>query len=481
MRGGRLAPIVMAAGLLLAPPVQAQYFESGSTGADGAFNPSCTPTPCTVTVTLPASGIFNYTTVSVPSGVTVKYTRNAANTPVTVLASGDVTIAGTIDVSAGNGGAASTGSQLGLTRGLGGPGGFDGGNGANGLTGPNGGAGHGPGSGSGGHSSLSYGGGGGSYVTAGGSGGNSGGIVAGGATYGTAILVPLIGGSGGGGAPGWPSLYTGGGGGGGGGAILIASGTSSTATTITLSGSIKAKGGSGGVGAFSSSPPAWGGAGSGGAVRLVAQTIAGTGSIDVSGGPAGFASPAGGFGRVRLEAASHTATLTFPGVPPASAVSVLGQPSPPTLANHPTLTITSIAGVSAAGTLTGSFATPDFVVAAGTSSATVNFAASNVPLGTTLSVVVKGQHNLVISTATSSGLSGTVASSTASASVTIPTDQPCLISATASFTAVAGAGGGPIYADGEPVERVVIMARPGAPGEVTYVTASGREFVVAAR
>jgi len=111
---------------------------------------------------------------------------------------------------------------------------------------------------------------------------------------------------------------------------------------------------------------------------------------------------------------------------------------------------------------------------------TVNFAASNIPLSTTLSVVVKGQTGSVISTATSGGLSGTVASSTASASVTIPTDQPSVISATASFTVIADAGGGPIYADGEPVERVVVTAAFGGGSQVTYVTASGREFVIAA-
>ena len=86
----------------------------------------------------------------------------------------------------------------------------------------------------------------------------------------------------------------------------------------------------------------------------------------------------------------------------------------------------------------------------------------------------------VISTATSSGLSGTVGSSTASATVTIPTTQPSVITATGSFTLLADAGGGPIYADGEPVERVRITATFGGASEVSYITVSGREFVVAA-
>ncbi len=61
----RWQPVSAAAGtlaiLLIAAPVLAGTFNSGSTGADGAFNPTCTPTPCTVTVALPASGIFNFT------------------------------------------------------------------------------------------------------------------------------------------------------------------------------------------------------------------------------------------------------------------------------------------------------------------------------------------------------------------------------------------------------------------------------------
>src|SRR5690349_15755849 len=75
-------------------PLRAQCtFNSGSTGADGAFNPVTSQT-----VTLPASGVFNFTTVNIPRGVTIKFTRNANNTPVTILASGNINIAGIIDV-----------------------------------------------------------------------------------------------------------------------------------------------------------------------------------------------------------------------------------------------------------------------------------------------------------------------------------------------------------------------------------------------
>src|SRR3989442_11033812 len=107
----RGAVVVML--LLWAFPVAAQAFSSGSTGADGVFNPPTTVPPgtvingSTVTVPLPPSGIFNFTTVTIPSGTIVKFVPNATNTPVTMLATSDVTIAGTISVDGANGVAAS--------------------------------------------------------------------------------------------------------------------------------------------------------------------------------------------------------------------------------------------------------------------------------------------------------------------------------------------------------------------------------------
>src|SRR5882672_7536485 len=134
--------------VLVASPAVAQTYDSGSTGADGAFtlpNGSC-PTSPNCTVTLPASGEFHYTTVNIPAGWVVKYTKNAANTPVVIRAQGNVTIAGTIDVSGANGGSGVQGlTILGPNGGLGGPGGFNGGSAANGIVSTTGGAGGGPG------------------------------------------------------------------------------------------------------------------------------------------------------------------------------------------------------------------------------------------------------------------------------------------------------------------------------------------------
>jgi hypothetical protein len=105
---------------------------------------------------------------------------------------------------------------------------------------------------------------------------------------------------------------------------------------------------------------------------------------------------------------------------------------------------------------------------------TVSLTASNIPLGTTVTVKVTpltGGTN----SAVSGPLAGTVAASTASASVTIPTDQTSVISASATFTLASLPGVGPLYAAGEEVERVRVAATLGGPSQVTYITISGRE------
>jgi len=207
--------LVVASVVLASHPAHAQ-FNSGSTGAHGALNPSAH-----LTLTLPASGVFNFTTVNIPGGVILRFTRNATNTPATILAQGDVIIAGTMDVSGSAGGAGSlTGTLLGPNGGAGGPGGFDGGTGANGVISTTGGAGLGPGGGSGGANSGSSGGGGG-HVAVGGSSSGAGAVTAaGGGAYGTAGLLPISGGSGGGGGgAAFGATGFGGGGGGNGGGL----------------------------------------------------------------------------------------------------------------------------------------------------------------------------------------------------------------------------------------------------------------------
>ena len=475
--GLKAVGIAMATLVLWTGAATAQTFNSGSTGADGAFNPTAN-----VTMPLPAGGVFNFTTINIPAGVTVRFGRNAANTPVTLLASGDVTVAGIIDISGAVGGQASSGTNLVPNGGRGGPGGFDGGNGSNGLIDTTGGSGLGPGGGAGGavdRCSSSGLGGGGGFARQGGAATNHGSpIAAGGPAYGSPALLPLIGGSGGGGG-GVSFPATGSGGGGGGGALAIMS-----SGTITFTGALLAHGGNAGLLSLFGDGPI-GGGGSGGALRLVATAITGIGgSMNVSGGGGGGAfvcfSGAGSPGRIRVEAFSTTvvATYTFnmnifviePERP------TFDQPGTVTLPSTPALSIVSVGGFPAPASPTGSFATPDIMLPAGTPSpVTANVSAANIPPGSAVTITMKGLSGG--DSSSSAVLAGTLGSSSASASVTIPTNEPFVLSASTSFP-LASLGGGPVLVEGEEVERVRVTTTAGGPTQIAYVTRSGREVQV---
>ncbi len=412
----------------------AYSFESGSTGADGPFNPTSN-----VELQLPPDGVFNFTTVNIPAGVTVTFKKNSANTPVYILATGDVLIQGTIRVDG-----ISTTSTTGTSPGKGGPGGYDGGYG--GSTGLPGGRGLGPGGGGGGPSSSYTNGGGGGFGTAGGTSGSLHG--AGGSTYGNANLIPLIGGSGGGGSAG-SSTASGSGGGGGGGAILIAS-----SGTITVTGTISANGGDG----YSNA-----GGGSGGAIRLIANTIEGDGTISARGGDLSVNNK-GGSGRIRLEA--YTITRTAGTDPPYT----YGQPGPIFVPNSPSLRITSIGGISVPETPTGSYAVPDVLLPSTTTNpVTVTLSASNIPAGTTVTVSVIPQYGSATNVTTI--LNGTDQSSTASADVNLSTQYVNVIMAQATFTLQTA-----MYYDGERIEGVRVVTTMGKGSEVVYITESGKEI-----
>src|SRR5690348_15786933 len=129
----RIALVVLSVSMIAAAQGN---FSSGSTGADGAFSPTASQA-----IVVPDSGVFNYTTVTIPTGVTITYLRNAANTPLTILASGAVEITGSISVNGQPGSVSGFG-------GLGGPGGGRGG--SAGVNGTSGLLGDGPGAGKGG-------------------------------------------------------------------------------------------------------------------------------------------------------------------------------------------------------------------------------------------------------------------------------------------------------------------------------------------
>lgn len=266
MKTPPLKIISLLAAALTGQAALAQSFNSGSTGAYGPMNITSN-----TTLNLPPDGIFHCTTIDITNGATLRFSRNALNTPVYLLATSNVTILGTISVSGGNSGSPNGGR--------GGPGGFDGGEGGFDTLPP--GSGQGPGGGRGGNLlvAASYPGSGAYGTTPGGSSTNKGSV------YGSPLLIPLVGGSGAGGTSGTAGS-SGLGGGGGGGAILIAS-----STRITMQqGTIYAQGGFDNQGyAYASS----------GAVRLVAPIIGGVGTgnsvINVA------ATGSGGVGRIRID------------------------------------------------------------------------------------------------------------------------------------------------------------------------------------
>lgn len=428
-------------------------FVSGSTGTDGPLILSNPPQQSevpwgsvingsAVEVPLPDSGIFNFTTVNIPSGVTVTFTKNAANTSVYILATGDVTIAGTINVDG-----ESTTSTTGTIPGAGGPGGYDGGFG--GATNLPGGKGLGPGGGGGGYNATDSKGGGGGFGAAG---GTYGGSASGGPAYGNARMVPLIGGSGGGGSAGF-STSSGYGGGGGGGTIIIAS-----SGTITITGYITANGGD----TYGNALYGYAGGGSGGGIRLIANIIAGSGPITAKGGLPSVPNR-GGYGRIRIEA--YTNSRTAGTDPPYS----YGLPSSVFVSNIPSLSITSIAGTNVPANPTGSYAQPDIMLPSTTSNpVAVNVSASNIPVGTSVKVRAIPQYGSE-NTATST-LSGTNESSTATVSVNLSTTYSNVVTAESTFTIVG------MYYDGEEIDRVRVAASMGGRSETTYITKSGKEI-----
>lgn len=251
-------------------PSAAQSFSSGSDGSMGAL----TLTGNT-TLDIPPDGIFHFTTVTVPENLTLTFKKNPLNTPVYILATGDVTINGIINVSG-------SGSNPNIPDGgAGGPGGFDGGKPGFGAVPP--GNGQGPGGGKGGVPTVS------DAASAGGGGFGSRAEdwvnTYDGEIYGNPLLIALIGGSGGGGTTGQPGR----GGGGGGGAILIAS---STKIELSSKGKIYAQGGN------NSNLNE----GSGGAIRLVAPVVSGTGELNVECPYGNYA----GDGRIRVDSINRS-------------------------------------------------------------------------------------------------------------------------------------------------------------------------------
>jgi hypothetical protein len=493
-----LKPIVAATFLGMLASPHAFAFNSGSTGADGAL----ATTVGTVEVQVPESGVLNYTSVNIAAGTTVKFKRNSLNTPVYMLVSGNVTIAGYVDIrgqDAKHVGTYADGNQAddGIP-GAGAAGGYDGGRGGRDDINMRpeiirGGSGLGPGGGKGGIEGpdgcsgtrhYKYQGLGAAYATQGSDGQyrvscNQSAIGPDAARpYGSALLQPLVGGSGGGGGRGGAN-YAGSGGGGGGGALLIAaSGTLNIAST----GAIDATGGDSG-GAAGTNAGGKGGGGSGGAIRLIATSITGNGNIYAAGGCTNvnntrrqecldltwFYQYGGAAGRIRLEGES----ITFSGG--SQPTYVADTPGPIFLASLPSLRIAFVAGTAVPANPTGN---ADVTLPANvTNPVTVGLETTNVPTGNT--VLVKlipayGNTTEVLSPA----IAGTAASGTTSVQVNLP-QGPSVLQATTTYTVVVAMGEAlSRFAQNERVEKVQLIATMGSEGRAKLITISGKEYMV---
>lgn len=459
-----LAKHLLGAAFLLAisivPTMGQGNFQSGSTGADGAFNPTSNQT-----ITVPESGVFNFTTVNIPNGITITFAPNSKNSPVTILTTGDVVISGIINVA----GQSSSSNGRG---GLGGPGGFAGGNGGYGVadlflgingSGPGGGRGASSNNGTNGSPGA-----GGSYAGS----GTAGGATQPGNRYGSGLLQPIIGGSGGGGGAATPNTV-GGGGGGGGGAIVIAS---SSSITLNTTATIDAKGGSS---VNNPTPGHPGGGGSGGAIRLIANTLSGSGTLSVAGGNGGFFTGLGfggngGFGYIRAEAFNTTA---FTPSTPSTIVSI-SSPSPVVLTNQPSLRIVSVATVTAPQTTTGSLVgAPDIVVpSTQTNPVSVVLEGRNLPSNVLATLTVTPATGTP-STTTSSAFSptSTPGVTSANASVSLPSGISVISAVAAVDLALAKTE--PMFIDGEKIDRIEVTAVYGGDSKTTYITASGKKII----
>ena len=360
--------LLLALGLGAAAGAQVN---SGSNGSDGAFNPT---TNIVINMADHTNGIYQYSSVNVPGGVTVRFIPNANNSPVTWLVQSNVVINGTVDVS----GQSANNSPTGVA---GGSGGWQGGSGGSIPS-----SGRGPG---GGIAGTNYGG-------------------HGLFNYGNSFLIPLLGGSGGGGCS--TSVVGSLGGGGGGGALLIAA-----SGYVELNGTLTAAGGDGAGGYAWWVPAFQGGAGgSGGGIRIATQDFRGGGTINAAGGSNGSGD---GSGRIRIDSLQNSFGGTFFG----AVVSQGFQPIIiPSAGQGVQLNIASVGGVSVSTSPSGQFLTPDAIISGQQlNPIPIVVSCSNLPLNTPVTVTVRPANGSPVS-AVGLNNTGTLASSTATVSLSMP-------------------------------------------------------------
>ncbi len=451
----KLCALVLMLGFCVGP-VSAQV-NSGSDGHDGAFNPTQS---VTIDMADHPDGIYQYTSVNIPLGVTVTFKPNARNAPVIWLVQSSCIIKGTVDLS---------GQSIvdSANVGLGGAGGYQGGN-----AGTTASAGFGPGGGPAGRygGNASYGNAGTGFSFQSGPG----------TVYGNVFLLPLLGGSGGGG--GGAGGYSVGGGAGGGGAILIAA-----SNLIQIDGLINAYGGNY---TTDSNGTAGGGAGSGGGIRLISQMLAGTGALNCSAGQCtipSYGTSYAGAGRIRLDYIQNS----FGGKIFGNYTQGFQPVIIPAAGQGIQLSIASVGGLAVSASPSGAIASPDLIIPGQQNnpiSVVVN--CSNVPLNTAITVTVHPANGSDVQ-ATGFNNSGTTASSNATVPVNLPHGggiiyAKCVSGVAGSNTSSANVSGAVtpslnetgLTATGERIKSVEVTTTPGGKQQTTYVTPSGKRYPV---
>lgn len=386
---------------------QAQPFDSGSTGADGALVVNSS-----TTLQVPPSGVFHFTTVTIASGTTLSFVPNQRNTPVIVLAQGDVVMNGNARISVDAAGIAA------------GPGGFYGGAERQAGFGPGGGA-----------------------------------PDVAGQWIGPLSMVPVIGGSGGGGQSNGSWV-----GGGGGGAIVIASSAS-----IQCSGNILARGwggygvaGGGSGGAIRLVANSFSG-------NCALNATGGQNFGSCCSGFAGGSTTNAGI--IRIEAP----TITYTGTALPSAVTTLAlNPQIIPTSTTASLSVASIGGfpvLSDAGTRPG---TVDVVLPrALTDPIALVVQGRNIPIGTAVSLNLSGSSGV---TYTPGVLDGSVDQSLATLQVSglDRTAETHLFVFSTFDVPLAAAASNPAGPD--QVAKVRIEASPGKPSSLTFLRRDGSEI-----
>ena len=174
-------------------------------------------------------------------------------------------------------------------------------------------------------------------------------------------------------------------------------------------------------------------------------------------------------GRIRLE--GETITRTAATIP----AFTQSAPSVAFVSGLPALRISTVAGVAAPASPTGS---ADITLPATTTNpVVVTMATSGVPVGNIIRLTVTPRFGATSSVVTPA-IIGTTAAGTASASITLP-GGPSVLSATVTYTIVASLGADlSRFAKGEQVESIRLSASTAGPSEITLITITGKEYTM---